>query len=160
MNSTPCDREEELAEAIRMERWPTGAPAELRNHVAGCPDCAELSLITGYLRQEGKLAQSEAVLPDSGFVWWKARLLARRAAAERATRPVVIAERVGLIAGALAAAGLAAWQWPLIRESLAFSNLSISFPFHPGAWLGFLAASLAGTVVVAGIGLYLISSER
>lgn len=158
MNSTPCEREEELAEAIRMERWPEGAPSELREHVSGCPACRELSLITGNLRQEGKLAQSEAVLPEAGFVWWKARLFARRAAAERAARPVVIAERAGLIAGALAAAGLVAWEWPLFKRFL--DALNIGALSHASSWMGLFAASLAGTLVIAGIGLYLISSER
>jgi hypothetical protein len=158
MNSTPCEREEELAEAIRMERWPEGASAELRQHVRECAACAELALVAGTLRREAEAAQGEAVLPEAGFVWWKARLAARRAAAERAVRPVLIAQRAGLVAGALAACGLVAWQLPLLKEWLgspSFSALS-----HSSSWMGFFVASLAGTLVVAGIGLYLIWSER
>ncbi|PYV16626.1 MAG: hypothetical protein DMG21_11165 [Acidobacteria bacterium] len=158
MNSMPCEREEELAEALRMERWPEGAPRELREHVAECPACTELALVASCLRRDAVAAEGEADLPEAGFVWWKARLVARRAATERAMRPVMVAQKAGLVAGALAAAGLAAWQWPVLKEWLGGPIFPTSS--HSSLWMGLLAASLAGTLVVAGIGLYLIWSER
>ncbi len=158
MNTEMCAREEELNEAIRTGRWPEDAPAELHEHVERCAACSEWALVAAYFRREAQAAESEADLPDPGFVWWKARLATRRAAMERAMRPVVLAQRAGLVAGTLAAGGLVAWQWPRLSEWLAGADWA-SFA-RVSSWTGLFAGSLAGALVVAGIGLYLIWSER
>lgn len=63
-----------------------------------CPSCqADIDLLQ-------RLEEPPTTLPSADFLWWKAQIHARREAAEKSARPIVIAERAGLIAAAAAVA--------------------------------------------------------
>jgi hypothetical protein len=163
---TQCQREEEVIRA-RKEGLLAGEAksatvnvAALREHVAACNVCQEVLFIAElFERYQSELA-AQTHLPEADLVWWKAQLRARREAVRRAEAPVVMAERVAWIVGALSATALAAWQWPAIQGWINLSNHAQNAGAHPGAWITPFVAVLAGTLVLAGVGLYLIGSEK
>lgn len=74
-------------------------------------------MVAEYLRAEEESAWSEARIPDAGRIWWKGQLLARRAAARQAVRPIVVVERFALASASLAVVGVASWQWPRLHRA-------------------------------------------
>jgi hypothetical protein len=114
MNTSYCQKEQEVLEALERGRWPDVCDEALRAHVASCAVCTDVALVADFLRQEDIRARTEAVLPDAVAVWWKAQLLAKRAAAERAAQPLALAERFACACATLALFGMAIWQRRLI----------------------------------------------
>ncbi|MGH9453491.1 MAG: hypothetical protein ACRD2O_05930, partial [Terriglobia bacterium] len=98
MKPFECDREEEILEAVHCGRWPQLADPALVSHAQECQACSDLILVAPLLTEDYASTRVETDLPSPGLVWWKAQLLARRAEAERATRPIAFVEK---IAGAL-----------------------------------------------------------
>ncbi len=89
-----CDREQQVLEAVRSGRGPADWDEPLRAHVAACAICRDVALVSAFLLQESEWAAAEVRLPDPELVWWKAQLLARRAAAERAVLPIALTEKL------------------------------------------------------------------
>ena len=123
MSFPHCHREQEVVGALRSGRWTSAWGEEIRKHVAACAVCAEVAVVARKFQHETELAQSEfgqlgASLPSAGFVWWKAQLAARRAAEQRATAPITLAERAAFALGAFAVLVLSTWQWPQISAWL------------------------------------------
>ncbi len=50
-------------------------------------------------------------LPDPSFLWWKAQLLRRLDAEERATQPIAVTDRLHVGAAVLGAVALAGGAW-------------------------------------------------
>lgn len=101
-----CLREDETLNALHSGVW----PHDLREHVAGCEACNELAAVAGLLLD----AASPVTLPSAGFLWWKGQLQAQREQAERAQRPMAVAEACGVggvVAGLLLLSGTA---WALV----------------------------------------------
>ncbi len=94
MNLLECDQEPRVLEAVRSGRGASEWEEPLRVHVAACRICSDVVLVAQFLLQENECADAEAALPDAGLVWWKAQLLERRAAAERAVRPIAVTEKL------------------------------------------------------------------
>jgi hypothetical protein len=126
--SPPCAREAELLDALQTSAWPDCCPRDLRDHVAACASCAELEAIVRPLLDEHHLAVSSASVPPSGAVWWRAQMRARQEAAQRAARPVSIAQAIGVAC----AVGVLAGGLTLLAPML-------------GDWFGW-TAGLAGTL--------------
>lgn len=112
-----CNQEEAVQMALRRGTW----DEPLRAHVADCPECADLVLVAQYLESEARSARHEAEknLPSPGLIWWKAEILAKRVASERATRPIAVFEKIAYAVGALGLFGFAAWNWSTIDRWLA-----------------------------------------
>lgn len=110
-----CEREQAVLDATRSGRSLDGA---LRNHVAGCAVCADVALVAEYLAPQGELARAEAALPNPGLIWWRAHVLARREAAERATQPIAIAQRVACASGIAALLVAVVLQWSKLHDWL------------------------------------------
>jgi len=87
-------------------------------------------------------------------------LRARRETVRRAEAPVVFAEKAAWVTGALSAAGLAAWQWPAIRGWLALIASAPILGPHSEPLAALFVAGLVSTLVLAGVSLYLIWSEK
>jgi hypothetical protein len=161
-----CEKEEEVirarAEGLLAD---DGEPAPesgaaLREHVAVCPVCQEALSLAKLFERDQHALWALAPLPEADLVWWKAQLRARREAVRRAEAPVVFAEKAAWVAGALSAAGLAAWQWPAIRGWLALLTSAPILGSHSQPLAALFVASLASTLVLAGVSLYLIWSEK
>ena len=110
MSTSPCEREEEVLEAVACGRWADALNGPLRRHAANCLACAEVVLVAGYLREEKDSAKREAVLPSAGLIWWKAQLLAKREAVERAAQPIAMVGWASCALGVLSLVGVAIWQ--------------------------------------------------
>jgi hypothetical protein len=161
-----CDKEELVIRAraeglLGDNAEPTFAGgAALAEHVAACPVCQEALFIAELFERDQHALAARAPLPEADLVWWKAQLRTRREAFRRAEVPLVLAEKAAWVAGALSAAALAAWQWPAIRGWFA---LLTSPPFpgaHSETMAALFAASFASALVLAGVGIYLIWSEK
>ncbi len=108
MKPTPCAYEEAVARAAQSGDW----SRPLRAHAAQCPMCSEVALVSSFLQTEVESARAEAVLPNPGRIWWKAQFASKRAAAERAVRPIALMEKVTFACAGLAfgVAFLRNWQ--------------------------------------------------
>ena len=75
-------------------------------------------------------------LPDPSTIWWRSRYLARQRQVDRATRPIRLVERLGLIVGTAGSAIAATLVWPQLKSSVA-------------GWLSSLAAETQGAAQVS-----------
>ena len=102
MKPIECEFEAEALAAALESRWPDRADAELREHVAGCAICADVIAVASAVAmavEDGReQVRAHALIPDSGAVWWRAQLRARREAAEAAARPITAAQLVAFAA--------------------------------------------------------------
>ena len=103
MKALGCEFESEVLAAVIEARWPERADAELRAHAEGCAICREVAAVGAALAADRETLLAEATVPDSGLVWWRAQLRARREAAKVAGRPITAAQVLTLAS----AAGLA-----------------------------------------------------
>jgi hypothetical protein len=160
MSKRFCEQETTVLAAATSGTWD---PA-LRRHLDDCPACAEVALVAGYM-QEAEADFAEAHLPDAEFVWWKAQLKARRAATEKATRPIAVAERVACTGGGLALVAVLAFLWPSVQgwaDSIASSWVqgSQAAPALAVAVASMFVAGLVSVLFAVGIGLYFAWSDR
>jgi hypothetical protein len=94
MQRFECEFEAEVLAAVVESRWPGAAGASLREHVAGCAICSDVAAVAGAIDTARRESRSTATVPDSGHVWWRAQLRARREAAEAAGRPITAAQLI------------------------------------------------------------------
>jgi len=92
MRKIECEFEADVLAAVIQSRWPDRVDAELREHVKTCEICSDVAAVAGAIecaREEtAAYASIPDALPDSGLVWWKAQMRARREAVEAAGRPI------------------------------------------------------------------------
>jgi hypothetical protein len=94
MKVTDCEFEPEVLAAALQSRWPDRVDAQLREHAATCPICAETALVAGAIDQAGEESRAMAALPEAGRVWWLAQLRARREALQAAARPITLIQLI------------------------------------------------------------------
>jgi hypothetical protein len=176
MNTKYCGEEQRVLEALHSGRWAGAWGKELRRHVANCAVCTEVVLVAEALRREDKLAQAEAQPPSAGLVWWKAQLVARRAAADRAAQPIAVTERVAQTFGVLSAIGLTLAHWPRILGWIRSAHNLVGLPGSGPAgadwaprllqgWGGqspsyLLVASAGAFLVLLGFAVYVVWREE
>lgn len=147
-----------MLEAVRSGRSAGDWDEPLRAHVAGCAGCRDVVLVAQFLHEERECAATEARLPDAGLVWWKAQLLARRAAVERAIRPIALAEKLaGAGSLALVVAGIVLnWSYVLGR----LGGLTDLFQNLWGFEISLLAAIGSGLLLLLAFFLYAVCAEE
>jgi hypothetical protein len=111
MKPFECEKESLVIEAVRSGSW----DADLREHPAHCDSCSDAALAARVLNEMRAVDQAEARIPDAGLMWWKAQLVAKRTAAERATQPISFVERFTYACGIFCFIGVCVWQWDAIR---------------------------------------------
>jgi hypothetical protein len=155
-----CPREDDVLLMVSTGRWPSGAPAELREHATDCQVCAELGAAAAAIGVEA--AGPAPALPTAGTVWWRAQLRARQDAAAKVARPITAAQMLALAAlvGAAGAVFGATTEW--FQRSLrsvgrvVSGNLgSLSLPSLPSLPqdLSSVPASVWIVLLVAGLGV-------
>ena len=102
MKPVECEFESEALAAALQSRWDD----RLRAHVSTCEICSEAAAVAIAMFHAREEMRASAAIPDSGRVWWLARLRARREAAQAAGRPILAAQ---VIAFACAVGLLGAW---------------------------------------------------
>jgi hypothetical protein len=106
-----CEKEPLVIEAVRRGFWED----ELRAHAEDCPVCSDAALAAQFLQEMQYADLAEVKVPSSGWMWWRAQLMAKRAAAERATQPITLVEQMAAACAALSVIGVLIWQWHAIR---------------------------------------------
>jgi hypothetical protein len=96
MKPIECEFEAEALAAALQSRWPDRVDAPFREHVQQCVICSDVVAIAGAVDQDREEMRADAMVPDSGRVWWLAQMRARREAAEAAARPITAAQVVAL----------------------------------------------------------------
>jgi len=104
---TSCPHESDVLDLVAIDQWPARADEALRTHVAGCAVCGDLALVASAIAAESH-DTAPARVQDATVVWYGARLLARREAAERAARPLLVVQGAALAGIALVL--FAGWQ--------------------------------------------------
>jgi hypothetical protein len=94
MKPLECEFEADTLAAALQSRWPERVDAQLRAHVAACAICSDVVAIATAIDYSREDLRAQAVVPDSGRVWWLAQLRERREAAETAGRPISAAQVV------------------------------------------------------------------
>lgn len=166
-----CAREEDVLEAVSIG-WAARADADLRAHVAGCAVCADLVQVTTALLADRELACTEATVPPSGVVWWRAQLRAREDAARAAAWPLAFIQGVAasvalwlvvtLLRAIPAANVVQTWAWT--RRSI--GSLAIAWPdllnvVHAPGWAtAGLVCVLVAWLMLAPIAIYLAVGEE
>ena len=107
----PCKEEMRVIRSARTGFWDAG----LEQHVASCPACSEAAAMARLLNEMRAVDESQCRIPDSGLMWWKAQLLARREAGEDATQPISFVERFSYVLGGVCAIAVCILQWHAIR---------------------------------------------
>ena len=92
MKPVECEFESEVLAAALQSRWPDRVDAQLREHVAACAICSGVVFIATAMDDARDEIHAPTVIPDSGSVWWRAQLRARREAAQTAGRPITAAQ--------------------------------------------------------------------
>ena len=146
-----CDQEPKVLEAVRSGHW----DESLRVHVASCSVCRDVVLVSEFLLKENEEAAAQAHLPDAGLVWWKAQLLARREAAQRAVRPIALIEKItggGLLALVLTGIAL---NWKFV-SSILFGSL---FHLPDMTQFSLLAVTGGALIILLGLCLYAVLTD-
>lgn len=161
MRQVECQFEADVLSAVMQSRWPDRVNAELKAHVKTCEICSDVAAVAGAIEcareESAACATVPDALPDSGRVWWKAQMRARREAIETVSRPItaiqVVAFAVTLVVlgaciGATSSwfqAGLK-WAWGQISTI----NLATMIAGH-----GWLFAAMIAMVFVVPVAVYL-----
>jgi hypothetical protein len=158
-----CEFEADVLSAVIQSRWPDRVDAELREHVKTCEICSDVAVVAGAI----ECAREETVpdaLPDSGLVWWKAQMRARREAVETAGRPITaiqvaaFARAMGLM-GACIGATSSWFQAALKSGWTAVSGFDVkTFIPYAAALIeghGLLAACMVAMILVVPVAVYL-----
>lgn len=106
-----CERESEVREMARRTAQGELADASLSDHMAGCRTCQETWRVAKWMQQLACMPVVSKPLPDPTYLWWKAELLRRWDAEQRATAPVEVGEQVQVGIGLVAALALLVWLW-------------------------------------------------
>jgi hypothetical protein len=143
MSQPPCPRFDEISRAAGGP-----LPAELERHAAACRECGDARLVDGFLRATAAAQQlAPPALPDAAAVRWRARLWARANRAERAVRPIALADKLGYAVGAAALGALALGQGTPAAAWL--RTLGEAAAAAPGAALPASAATAAAMTPAA-----------
>ncbi len=150
MKPMECEFESEALAAALQSRWPDRVDAGLREHVATCAICSDVIAIAGAIDDARMETRALAAIPDSGQVWWRAQLRARREAAAMAGRPITAVQVITLACamGLLGACFGAMSAW--FQSALGSITSSI-------AGFRLQAALLSAAALVSGHGLFVIA---
>jgi hypothetical protein len=115
VRTVECSREQDVIDALATGRWPSRVADELRQHVVSCQICGDTLAVAGPILAERDSFSTEAHVPSSAVMWWRAQMRAKQEAAREATRPVNVAHTVGAICAVALAVALIVIFSPLVR---------------------------------------------
>jgi hypothetical protein len=155
MNARHCEQEQAVLDAVRSGGWTDTA---LERHAASCPVCADVALVARYLARQEASSTPETALPHPGLIWWKAQIMARRDAAERAAAPIAIAERVAAACGIVVLLAAVLWQWPRLYAWVL--RHAASADLGSGLSNAVVLMSVAACLALAAFVLYIVWAEE
>ena len=146
-----CEREAEVAGALRAGSLHAELPSELIAHVRGCASCEETERVAQALLGSAAAMRAQHELPAVEHVLRRARLRSQEIALRRATRPLIFMRVLSL--GFIAVC--AVW---FLRFVPAYSEPIAGFGFLATP-AGFLGIGFAVLCVAVG-SLYLLREGR
>jgi len=168
-----CACERDVLDLVAIGQWPSRADETLRAHVATCATCAEVAAVAAAVREWADEADDTdpVKVPDASVVWYRAQVRAREEATRRASRPVLVAQLVALVAVVCAAVwigpelslslsmpDLSGW-WPAWPAMPSVSDLSLPSPDRFG-WLGWAAVAAVGASILLGSLALLLTTDK
>lgn len=140
MRTFECSREQDVIDAVASGRWPARVADELTAHVAACPICEDTLAVVAPILAEQDRFPSDAHVPSSAVMWWRAQMRAKQEAAREAARPVNVAQIVGALCAAAVVVAMIVGFSPLVR-----------------GWAAATIGSLAGDIARVGLQSALLS---
>jgi hypothetical protein len=159
-----CRFEADVLEAVIQSRWPERVDFELREHAKTCQICSDVAAVAGAIECAREGMPAHPAIPESGIVWWKAQMRARREAVEAAGRPIT-AVHVAAFACAMALMGACIgatsswfqaglkWLWSGLTKIDVATLVAYATALIAGH--GLLAASMFAMVFVVPVAVYL-----
>ena len=147
MRQIECEFEADVLSAVLQSRWPERAEDGLREHVKTCAICSDVAAVAGAIECAREDTAPRA-LPESGLVWWKAQMRARREALETVARPIT-AIQVAAFACALVLMGAcigATSNW--FQSGLKWVSAELA-GFDLNTFIPYAAALISGHVLLA-----------
>lgn len=145
-----CSREAEFLDALASGRWPEASDLDLREHVAGCADCAALALVASSIETDRREVETLASPPPAGAVWWRMQMRMEREAHEAAAKTArrahsaIVVATLGALGALLVVTKLlgAAWSWLAAAMPRSVDLPALQFPLPSTTMLLIAAASL------------------
>jgi len=164
MPPVECEFEPEVLAAVVQSRWPHHADPALRAHAATCAICSDVAAVASAIGEAGDETRAAIAVPDSGAVWWRARLRARRDATQAAGRPITAAQVCALacaagLLGACFGATSSLFQSVLHRIAAVDWQSCISSALSLLAAHAALAAGIAAVLLLAPAAVYLMGRD-
>ena len=157
---TACSHLDEIRQALTAGQWPHAAAPELRAHAASCNRCTQEILITTHLQQARSAAIASAQRGTPSVLWWRAQLLRRNTAVERASRPIAAAQIFALIMVVLGIACIIGTRWRSLLDPTLPARAAASLATIRGDW-GIIPLILAFTLIpTLGAVILYLSADR
>jgi hypothetical protein len=118
MKTFDCGREDDVLDALTSGRWPERVDGELLSHVAGCSICTDVVEVASAVLEVRANEPTEARIPSSAVMWWRAQMRARQEAAREAARPITVAQVVASAAAIVLMMIVLGTLSPWLMESL------------------------------------------
>jgi hypothetical protein len=160
MKPKSCENEIRILEALGEGTEPEAFEEPLRRHIEGCSSCAEMISVYRLFQTESKQLCAAAPIPEAGRVWWRASLAARRAAADRALRPILIAERVALAVGSGALLALLIFFAPWLAGQVKHSGIFSGTVVYSFSLSSLIVTSVAVCLLLMAGALYTLWAEK
>ena len=152
VRSRDCVREDEVLDALGAFSRREGMDPELREHVDGCASCSEVVALADALLEDHRILVTEAQVPSSAIVWWRAQMRSRREAQQVVTQPITFVQGLILACAAGLTVAAAGFFLPTFRRALQwFASTDLPLPAFS---ISFTPDILASPIVLAaGAGL-------
>jgi hypothetical protein len=155
-----CENEVRILEVLDQGVAPEAMEEPLRQHLAGCALCAEVVSVYELFQNDSEQLSAAAPLPNAGRVWWRATLAARRAAAERALRPILIAEKAALAIGGGVLLALLFFAAPWMAGQLKHSNAFTGTVVYSFSLSSLIITSVVVCLLLMAGALYTVWAEK
>ena len=160
MKHKGCEDEARVLEALAQGLALETMDEPLRRHISGCASCAEVIAVYEVFQQDSEQLCMAAPVPNAGSVWWRAALAARRAAAERALRPILIAERAAMAIGAGTLLAMIFFVAPWLAGQLKHSSLFTGTVVYSFSLSSLIVVSIVICLLLMAGALYTVWAEK
>ena len=170
MRKQSCLHEEAVLSALRSSRLSEAGEPALLAHLEVCDSCAQLADLARALLDDHHALVSDAQVPSSAIVWWRAQMRSRREAARVVTHPITFVQ--GLILACAAGLTVAAVGYfaPMFRRAFEWTAAAadvipgVSWSLPPDVlanpFIMAAVAALALCAIVVPLALYFTFQEE
>jgi hypothetical protein len=142
-----CEFEADVLSAVLQSRWPERVDDALRKHVKTCEICSDVAAVAGAMECAREETAPHA-LPESGLVWWKAQMRARREALETVARPITAVQVVAFACAMVLTGACIGATSSWFQASLKWAGAQIS-GFDLNTFIPYATALISGHVLLA-----------